>query len=118
MKYAIFLVLLVFAAFMGIGLIAYLTRYDYMTVDDQALRVNRMTGQTDVLRPGQGWRPIRTAAARPYTPAPRTPNTSPCTEDEFKLALDPASEKVAHYFPAESNERLRFCKQRLAALAR
>ncbi len=104
----------------GAILLGTILRYDYVTANDQALRVNRLTGQTEVLKSGQGWRPIRTAPAVPqYLPAARaTLKAAPCTEAEFKIALDPASEKYANLFPAESNERMRLCKQRAAAIFR
>jgi hypothetical protein len=115
------LALILGALFMVGGAMALgvLLRYDYVAANDQALRVNRLTGQTEVLRPGQGWREIRTAPVVPrYVPVARPAITQqPCTEAEFKVALDPATEKYADLFP-ESNERMRYCKQRADAIFR
>lgn len=82
-----------FSLLVGVG--AFTARFDYLTVEGQALRVNRFSGSTEVLRPGQGWRPIRTTATTArYLPPAVIPATAgdpkPCSLAEGQSATQGA----------------------------
>lgn len=75
----------------------YALRFDYVSANGQALRVNRFTGQTEVLRAGQGWKPIRVASTR----APWTAEQRAAYNREMARPLAPGEDEWERRMKAE-----------------
>lgn len=83
------------------------SRYDYTerAADGvrQPVRVDRLSGQTEVLTSNRGWVELQVKAQ----PTP-VPSGVPCTADEIRQAHEPPS-KYDGYLPQRIKERMAHC---------
>lgn len=93
-------------------------RYDYTSAGSngvqQPVRVDRVSGQTQVLSSTRGWVPLSVKSAAP-APAP-IPSSVPCTAEEIRLANTPPKRSDGqlidydHYLPERIQARMRQCR--------